>query len=184
MFLDFLCSLFKKNEGAAQDNKSFIPPAHLIDGVGGGGEKMFVKVGEEFFGYFVEKGGLNPTDRILDIGCGCGRMAIPLLTYLKDPGEYWGFDIVQPAVQWAQERISPTFPKFHFHAIDVHNRLYNPKGRTPPGKFQFPYADDFFDFTFLTSVFTHMVAPEMRHYLAEIVRTLSLEDGASPPTSS
>ena len=56
-------------------------------------------------------------------------------------------------------------PNFRFRHVDVLNRAYNPQGRLDPENFEFPYPQDAFDFVFLTSVFTHMRPPEMRHYL-------------------
>ena len=170
--LKSLGSLIKNRISVLQDPDSYVPPQELITAVGAGGADAFLAVGREFFDHFVKLGGLRPTDRVLDVGCGCGRLAVPLLTYLTEPGEYLGFDIVRPGIRWARRRITSRHPCFHFDAIDVCNKHYNPKGKTPPGKYRFPYADGFFDFTFLTSVFTHMLAPDMRQYLGEIARTL------------
>lgn len=44
----------------------------------GGGD--FNRIGEEYFLYFVDLGGLQPDKRVLDVGCGIGRMAVPLDT--------------------------------------------------------------------------------------------------------
>ena len=41
-----------------------------------------------------------------------------------------------------------------------------------PEAFEFPYPAEAFDLVFLTSVFTHMLPPEVRHYLSEIHRVL------------
>jgi hypothetical protein len=46
----------------------------------GGGD--FNQVGEEYLRYFVELGGLHPHARVLSIGCGVGRMVVPLTRYL------------------------------------------------------------------------------------------------------
>ena len=48
--------------------------------------------------YQLEHGALEhvpaqPGERVLDIGCGIGRMARPLTPYLTPPGAYDGFDI-------------------------------------------------------------------------------------------
>ncbi len=48
--------------------------------VGGGDFKV---IGNEFFRYFVEIGGLKPHEKVLEVGCGIGRMAVPLMGYLK-----------------------------------------------------------------------------------------------------
>ena len=170
--LKSLRKLVREKPAPDPNRDPLIPPADLIEGVGGGGETVFVQVGRSFSIILSNSADCVPSDRVLDIGCGCGRMALPMIAFLQEPGEYWGFDIVRPAVEWAQRNISPRHPRFHFEASDVYNKGYNPKGKTLPGKYRFPYADNFFDFTFLTSVFTHMLAPEMRQYLSEIARTL------------
>jgi SAM-dependent methyltransferase len=145
------------------------PPRKLIDEVGGGN---FAKVGCEFFGYFRQFADLRPTDRILDVGCGCGRMAVPLIPYLVGGGEYYGFDISRKAILWCQKHIQRKHSNFHFDLADIFNGMYNKSGTKKPLEYRFPYEDAFFDFTFLTSVFTHLLPPEMEHYVAEISRTL------------
>ncbi len=63
-----------------------LPPRTLIETIGGGD---YVAVGDRFFEVFKEAG-LEPTDDVLDIGCGVGRMARPLVGWLE--GRYEGFD--------------------------------------------------------------------------------------------
>ena len=43
---------------------------------------------------FLVKMGLTPTDRVLDVGCGCLRAGVRLVEYL-DSGHYYGIDISQ-----------------------------------------------------------------------------------------
>ena len=145
------------------------PPRHLNDGIGGG---PFRTIGEEFLGHFVRLAGLRRDARVLDVGCGCGRMAIPLSKWLRG-GRYEGFDVVGPAIAWCREQITPRFPAFRFQVADVKNRLYRPEGKTEPADWSFPYADASFDFVFLTSVFTHMLPAEQERYVQEIARTLA-----------
>jgi ubiquinone/menaquinone biosynthesis C-methylase UbiE len=146
-----------------------LPPRRLIDGIGGGD---FNQIGREFFGYFTEVGELKPHYRVLDVGCGCGRMAVPLIPFLANSGEYRGFDIVPDAIKWSRKHIAARHPRFHFELADIYNKAYNPKGKRQAHEFRFPYEDNFFDFAFLTSVFTHMLARDMEHYLSEIARVL------------
>lgn len=120
---------------------------------------------------FIEPGGLQPTDRVLDVGCGIGRMAVPLTTYLTS-GSYEGFDIVSLGIRWCQQKITPRYPRFHFQLADVYNKHYHPKGKCPPDRYRFPYPNWSFDFAFLTSVFTHMLPADVENYLAEIARVL------------
>jgi SAM-dependent methyltransferase len=50
-----------------------------------------------------------------------------------------------------------------------------PTGRLKPESFDFPYAEEAFDFVFLTSVFTHMLPPTVSNYLSEIRRVIRPE---------
>jgi SAM-dependent methyltransferase len=148
---------------------SLIPPRRLIDEIGGGD---FQKIGWEFFAHFTTVGGLQPHHRVLDVGSGCGRMAVPMIPFLSDKGEYYGFDISPDAIKWCQTHITARHPRFHFELANIYNNVYNPRGRLKSVEYRFPYQDAYFDFTLLTSVFTHLLAADMEHYLAEIARTL------------
>lgn len=144
------------------------PPRHLMF-VGGGD---FKRSGNRFKGFFIEVGGLKPGDRVLDVGCGVGRMAIPLTDYLKAPGSYEGFDVVGEGIRWCRKRITKRFPNFRFEVADLYNKTYNPTGRYRAHEFPFPYADASFDFAILTSVFTHLLPRDTDHYVAELSRVL------------
>jgi SAM-dependent methyltransferase len=129
-------------------------------------------LGKRYLTAFIDLGGLQPDHAVLEPGCGSGRMAEPLAEYLGDAGRYDGFDVVAEAVEWCQANIADKHPNFRFRHVDVLNKAYNPNGHLDPESFQFPYPDKAFDFVFLTSVFTHMLPPEVRHYLSEIRRVL------------
>ena len=137
-----------------------------------GGYADFKGVGEEFLRYFVELGGLKPHERVLDVGCGIGRMAVPLTTYLDKNGSYEGFDIVADGITWCRKKITPKYPHFRFHLADVFNEKYNPHGRYRASEYHFPYERESFDFVFLTSVFTHMLPHDVEHYLRETAHVL------------
>ena len=47
-----------------------------------------------------------------------------------------------------------------------------PKGKYTPSDFRFPYPDGSFDVVLLASVFTRMLASDVKHYMHEIVRVL------------
>jgi SAM-dependent methyltransferase len=149
-----------------------LPPWKLIEKVGGGGYRGFRETGKEFVGHFTRVGGLQPGERVLDVGCGCGRMAVPLLGYLSDAGGYWGFDILPEGIRWCEEHVTARRPSFHFFTAPIYNRSYNREGTVQASEYRFPFDDGFFDLVFLTSVFTHLRAPEMAHYLSEITRVL------------
>jgi SAM-dependent methyltransferase len=143
-----------------------LPPLRLQDvGVGD-----FRWVGELLLNLLKHAGELKPSDRVLDIGCGVGRVAIPLTGYLTT-GTYDGFDIVRPWVRWCRRNITPKHPNFRFTHANVYNSHYNRRG-VPADRYRFPYADASFDFAFATSVFTHLPLEDARQYLAEAHRVL------------
>ena len=144
-----------------------VPPRYLNFA----GDGDFKAAGDEFLKYFVELGGLSPAHRVLDVGSGIGRMARPLTRYLSG-GSYEGIDIVPQGIEWCQRNISERYPNFCFQLADVRNLMYNPQGRFEAAEYRFPFGDGDFDFTCLTSVFTHMRNREMENYLLEIARTL------------
>ena len=137
-----------------------------------GGERNYELVNEEFLRYFVEFGGLQPSSRVLDVGCGLGVMAARLTRFLQPSGSYCGMDIVKVGVEWAQRNIASRFPNFSFVHADVYNKHYNPKGKVLPEQFSFPFPDREFDFIIVKSVFTHLLPETVRQYLREIRRVM------------
>ncbi|HMJ34716.1 MAG TPA: class I SAM-dependent methyltransferase [Baekduia sp.] len=145
-----------------------VPPRRL-DFVG---HSDFVDTGDEFLRHFVALGGLRSTERVLDIGCGIGRMARPLTRHLTPPGSYDGFDINAEGIAWCRRRYR-AHPRFTFQTADLYNRRYNPAGAQSADRFDFPYADASFDFALATSVFTHLLEGEAERYVAEAARVLA-----------
>lgn len=148
-----------------------VPPRNLIDLVGPGGPDAYRRIGAEFLSHFKSLAHLQPNERILDVGCGCGRIAVALTRYLDAEGSYEGFDIVADLVAWCQQNIAPRFPNFKFHHVLLRNDAYGQKGPSA-SEYGFPYQDSSFDFVFLTSVFTHMFPHDMENYTREISRVL------------
>jgi SAM-dependent methyltransferase len=136
------------------------------------GHGDFVAVGEEFARFFKELGGLRPGDRVLDMGCGIGRMALPLTGYLADGGSYAGFDVGREMVRWCSRNITPRHPNFEFAWAPIYNGMYNPFGHLAASEYRFPYEDASFDFAFATSLFTHLFRADVTHYLGEARRVL------------
>ncbi|MFA6992147.1 MAG: class I SAM-dependent methyltransferase [Candidatus Gracilibacteria bacterium] len=149
-------------------NKSEYPPKRLNFV----GSASFGKVGFEFFGYFKKFADLKPNDRVLDIGCGIGRIAIPLTKYISREGLYEGFDIDNRGIKWCTKNLTSKCPNFHFQYVDLYNKYYNKKGKILSHDFVFPHTDNHFTFAFAISVFTHMLPEDVIHYLKELHRVL------------
>jgi SAM-dependent methyltransferase len=135
------------------------------------GQGDFIKTSFEYLSILRHVAALGRDESILDAGCGLGRMAYALAHYLNSAGTYQGFDISTNLIEDAADRFR-SLPHFQFRHVDVFNRMYNPTGGLNASSFQFPYPSASFDLAFLTSVFTHMLPADLRHYLREIRRVL------------
>ena len=118
---------------------------------------------------------LRPQERVLDIGCGCGQMALHLKEYLDESGSYVGVDIHGPSIRWCQKRIGSRHNNFQFAHIDVRNFAFNPAAKHEAESYQFPYDSQSFDLILLKSVFTHMRPAEVDNYVREVARLLKMK---------
>ncbi len=113
-----------------------------------------------------------PHSQILDVGCGAGRLAIGLLSRFGAAQHYRGVDISKPSIDWCNAHIARRQPGFQFIRIDVHNPRYNLSNSTIDSTFHLPFAEHEFDIIYLYSVFSHMLADDVRVYLREFDRVL------------
>ncbi len=96
---------------------------------------------------------LSSFHRILDFGCGCGRV----LRYLRDragTAELYGTDIDPEAIDWCRKHLS-----------GIH---FGTNGSLPPTG----YPDDHFDLIIAVSVFTHLNEGLQNAWLSEVNRIL------------
>ena len=148
------------------ETEDILPPQKFVDRVGGD----YHVVGRRAFRYLSEYVNLQPEMSVLDIGCGCGRLAVPLSSFLAS--EYRGLDVAPDMIDWCRKNISPRNPHFQFDAADIYNALYNPSGSLTAETFRLPYESESFDVIVLISVFTHLLPGTVSNYLREASRTL------------
>jgi SAM-dependent methyltransferase len=112
-------------------------------------------------------------DAVLDIGCGCGRLARKLIQQNPQPREYVGIDLHRGMVNWCRENLAPHAPQFRFEHHDVLNIGLNP-GAGKPTVLPLPESWTGVGFSLVEaiSVFTHMVEHQAVHYLYELRRVL------------
>ena len=151
-----------------------IPNAALRESSGGRTLGDFYAIGEawaQLAAFFAT----NDAPRILDIGCGCGKMA---RFFLINPRvRYIGLDVFPPAISWCQKAFEQ-FPRFRFEHLDIASPVYNPAGKIDPGEAILPVETGAVDFVICGSLFTHLPEPAFLHYLKEITRVLGGEGKA------
>lgn len=153
--------------------KLYLPPRSLMINVTNP-PAHFERIGSEFLVYLKLLARLKPNENILDIGCGCGMMALQLSEYLSSSGKYVGMDINKRVLDWCKKNIHQ--PNYEFYWVNIYNEWYNPKGSQRGSDYIFPFDDNTYDVILLKSVFTHMRPRELEQYLKEIERLLK-KDG-------
>jgi SAM-dependent methyltransferase len=161
--------------GRLAGDRSLLPGRKLRLWVGPFADpEFYLNSGSETLRSIKAFGGLESHASMLEVGCGCGRIARALTRYLRR-GSYEGFDVSPQVVQWCAQHITPRYRNFHFRRVDVRNGAYNPSGTIKVSRFHFPYEDETFDFVLAESVFTHMLTAESERFLQEIGRVLSVD---------
>ena len=145
-----------------------LPPRRLRHFVGAGD---FEAVGQEFLGYCVELASLEPTDRVLDVGCGIGRLALPFSRYLNDTAMYLGVDTWPTGIAWCDRHVATSSPNFSFRLLDVFDQKYNPQGRPGDDALGIEATSGSFDFATLIAIL-HLEPGRIRRYLGEVGRLL------------
>lgn len=128
----------------------------------------FLRIGYRWLSVLAGLGDLGPDGRVLDVGCGPGRMAYCLSCYLTSKGRYEGFDVVPRYVRRLRATVTRRFPNVRFRSVDLRNGVYNPRGDGSAAGFRFPYPAESFDAVVAFSVFQHLGPEVVRRYLREI----------------
>jgi ubiquinone/menaquinone biosynthesis C-methylase UbiE len=58
--------------------------------------------------------GLSANARVLEVGCGCARLARAFAGYLRPEGRYDGFDVAQVLIEWCRQQLEPQLSKLSF----------------------------------------------------------------------
>lgn len=146
---------------AAADDPVPVPPAALIQSVTGNPDLQgFLesgKRGAESIESALQAAGLRITDmrRILDFGCGCGRVLRYWSKERLPQTEVFGTDINARSIRWCGDSL-------RFAAFET-------CGPQPP----LPYPDSHFDLAYALSVFTHMPEDLQVAWIGEMARVLS-----------
>jgi SAM-dependent methyltransferase len=150
-----------------------VPPEELRIRVGPFSDAgLFERSGDRQAAEIVDLCEIGPDASVLEVGCGCGRLARAFARHLHPRGRYCGFDVSRAMVAWCRENLQARLPGFRFTPVDVYAADQNPAGLIQAARFSFPYADGAFDAAIVSSVFTHMLPDEIETYTAEVARVL------------
>lgn len=150
-----------------------VPPEELRLWVGPfADEAMFLRSGRETAARLRTMCGLDADDRVLDIGCGSGRVAQALTAYLSDAGSYLGVDSAEAPIRWCREHITPLYPTFRFELVAAHNASYSPHAPAISSGFRFPVESASIDVALASSLFTHLMPEDAAIYTAALHRAL------------
>jgi ubiquinone/menaquinone biosynthesis C-methylase UbiE len=148
------------------------PPQEYIDYVGGGGPRDFIATGTQIFADLLYYGMLEPRPlTIVDLGCGCGRVALAVGPHLNPDDRYVGFDTWSPGISWAQQNVTTRYPNLEFRAFPDTDQGHR-EGYKADSVFPTELPDSSVDSVMALSLFTHLRMPAAAGYLREIFRIL------------
>ena len=138
------------------------PPLWIRQKVGGLND--FEGSGGEYMAYLKVLCNLMPGDNVLDIGCGCGLMCLPVtenptLPQFISPGHYVGLDINEALIDWCQRHLSNENTDFFWLGGSQNFKMKASHGS--------------FDVILAKSLFTHLLPSEVSEYLVEIKSLLN-----------
>ncbi|MEO9322587.1 class I SAM-dependent methyltransferase [Nocardioides sp. C4-1] len=136
-------------------------------------DPAFVNAGVRDVRQLRQRAGLGRRKRVLDWGCGAGRLAVGIKHLLGHVEDYHGVDVQPALIGWAQAHLADEHHRFTL--VDAHNARYNPRGRP---SFDIPADDGSVDVVHGYSVFSHMLADDVAGYAATIRRILAPEGRA------
>lgn len=107
-------------------------------------------------------------NRILDIGCGTGLLAIASEPFLGDQGKYTGIDVMQPDIDFCRGHYPAG--RYEFIHFAVANPTYAPE--QDRSKSPWPVESGSIDLLTALSVWTHLSEEDALFYFREISRVL------------
>lgn len=151
----------------------FDVPDHLSVYVGASADNpsTFVDVSAAQMALLDKYLGIDPHHTVLEIGCGPGKIAVPIAKRLTT-GRFIGQDISTECIQWCAANISAAYPRASFVHADIQNDMYNPHGVESPATYRLPVDDGSVDRIILFSVFTHLFESGVQNYMREMRRVL------------
>ena len=137
----------------------------------------------DYFRHLLYYTSITPSSRVMDFGCGLGRMAIPFSAFLEsERGFYCGLDTDGTVI----ERDKAMFAgrkNVEFRHVDIFNKHYNPVGKPATEVLAAQRFEAPFDLAFLFSVFTHILPDDLDAVIGFLAANLGSKGEISRPGS-
>ena len=159
-----------------------LPPNHLRIRTGTGnrlfnGHITFIQGGNEMWLKFLSRKYCTSNSDVVELGCGCGRIARPLKDAPWDPwfqGTYIGFDIDHEMIEYCRSN----FPEERFqfvlspHKSTVYSFGKSHDGPVPTHSKFFIADEESKDFVYSLSLYSHLLETETIEYVEQSYRLL------------
>ena len=156
-----------------------LPPNHLRIRIGAGNRIFndhvdFIETGSRCWLAFLSRKYCTSSSDVVELGCGCGRIARALNEPRRDSwfeGSYVGVDIDSEMIEYCRNN----FPagRFEFILSPHKSRTYSPRKSCPKAARDFVIAaPQSKDFVYSLSLYTHLLERELVDYLNETYRIL------------
>ena len=131
--------------------------------------ETFLETGFASLGELLHMTDLHTGSRVLDYGCGLGRLALPFAAFL-DGGSYVGIDANRESYDHCVDAFAD-FESHRFEFVNLQSEMYNPDGHEH-GELNDSAFDSEFDLAFLYSVFTHVLPADIDGLLSYLFAAL------------
>lgn len=150
-------------------------PARFGGGVGGNSYTGWVYQ-QGFFAALIKCYAVNSSLRILDFGCGYGKMAPVSVFFTHPEGEYLGIDILEDCIYFCKRKYSH-LPRVKFHLSKDANAANAPRQQSAVDKSasygeDWPVTNESIDVVLAISVFTHLQEAAAFGYINKIYSIL------------
>ena len=158
----------------ARHDGTILPPKHLrFCGLEFRDHAYYLDSARSEVARLTQHCGLTDQSRVLDIGCGSGRLAIALREQLPTLHSYLGVDVHRPSIDWCARWLFDADHRYRFEWINQRNSRYNPDGDAGTLPRQLPCDNHSVDVINLFSVFSHLEQSDIETIVPELRRVLT-----------